>query len=143
MEEFMKTKAAAEYLQVHPKTLYRYVKAGKLRQYQPGGVGRPRFKREELDALLQGEGESVYEDANELLEQAGYEGLVDEVNADRPLARRRVAIGFGAPYVSERRLEGRMDMLNEILTEIEEITHRIEEIRRVVEELLRSEERVR
>jgi excisionase family DNA binding protein len=59
MEEWLKTKEAAHYLQVHPKTLYRYVRAGKLRQYQPGGVGRPRFKREELDALLQGEGESV------------------------------------------------------------------------------------
>ena len=52
MSDWLTTKEAATYLKVHPKSVYRYVKSGKLRQHQPGGVGRPRFRREDLDALL-------------------------------------------------------------------------------------------
>jgi excisionase family DNA binding protein len=141
MEEWLKTKEAAEYLQVHPKTLYRYVKAGKLRQYQPGGVGRPRFKREELDALLQGEGESVNEDANELLELGGYEGLADQVSAAR--GGRQRGISFSGPVFPQNPSEDYLEQLKEILKEISEIHRRSEEIRRVVEELVRREERRR
>ncbi len=54
MAEWLTTKEAAAYLKVHPKTVYRYVKSGRLRQYQAAGVGRPRFNREDLDALLRG-----------------------------------------------------------------------------------------
>lgn len=61
MEEWLKMKEAAKYLKVHHKTLYRYVKSGKIRQYQPGGVGRPRFRREDLDVLLHGGGISPSE----------------------------------------------------------------------------------
>jgi len=52
MEEWLKLKEAAAYLKVHRKTLYRYVKEGKLRQYQLGGTGRPRYRKQDLDALL-------------------------------------------------------------------------------------------
>jgi hypothetical protein len=81
------------------------------------------------------------EDANELLELAGYEGLADEVNADGPLEGRQRGFGFAAPDLSESHSEDRGDQLREILREIAEVTHRIEEIKRVVEELLRSEGR--
>jgi excisionase family DNA binding protein len=59
MEDWLTTKEAAAYLKVHPKTLYRYVRSGMLRQYQPAGIGRPRFRREDLDALLQGKGKTA------------------------------------------------------------------------------------
>jgi excisionase family DNA binding protein len=52
MEEWLTLREAAAYLKLHSKTLYRYARAGKLRQYRPGGTGRPRFLREDLDALL-------------------------------------------------------------------------------------------
>lgn len=53
MAEWLTTKQASEYLQVHPKTIYRYVRMGKLVQHQPGGKGRPRFRIEDLDKLLE------------------------------------------------------------------------------------------
>jgi len=52
MSEWLTPKEAAAYVRLHPKTLYRYVRAGKLQEYRPGGTGRPRFRREDLDALL-------------------------------------------------------------------------------------------
>jgi excisionase family DNA binding protein len=55
MTEWLTSKEAAAYLKLHPKTLYRYVRAGKLQQYRPAGTGRPRFRREDLDALLEAE----------------------------------------------------------------------------------------
>jgi excisionase family DNA binding protein len=101
MEEWLKTKEAAEYLQVHPKTLYRYVKAGKLRQYQPGGVGRPRFKREELDALLQDE-----EESNHSSERPGF------------------GFGLGLRLTGQGQLppKGRTDTLIDILQQLEEMS---------------------
>jgi excisionase family DNA binding protein len=61
MEEWITLREAAAYLKLHPKTLYRYVRAGKLRQYRPGGTGRPRFQREDLDALLKANSEEFAE----------------------------------------------------------------------------------
>ena len=61
MAEWLTPQEAAAYLKLHPQTLYRYAKAGKLRQYRPGAVGRPRFRREDLDALLLGQGEALPE----------------------------------------------------------------------------------
>jgi len=63
MEEWLTLREAASYLKLHPKTLYRYVRAGKLRQFRPGGTGRPRFRREDLDALLAPNGEQNEEAA--------------------------------------------------------------------------------
>lgn len=51
--DLLSQKEAADYLKVHPKTLYRYTRSGKLQQYKPGGIGRPRYLRSDLDALMQ------------------------------------------------------------------------------------------
>lgn len=50
--EWLTVKEAADHLRVHPKTIYRYVKLGNLRQYNAGGKGRPRFLRKDLDELM-------------------------------------------------------------------------------------------
>jgi excisionase family DNA binding protein len=148
MEEWLKTKEAAEYLQVHPKTLYRYVKAGKLRQYQPGGVGRPRFKREELDALLQGEGEFV--NAAESTEATTLSQRIDKevsevqlTQRSNALRRRPVRFGGGYPVADapeERQPHEYESKLQELLQEIEEISQRIEQVRRTVKQLLQTGE---
>jgi transcriptional regulator with XRE-family HTH domain len=83
------------------------------------------------------------EDANELLELAGYEGVEEVASVVRTSVERQSGFGFGAPDISERYSESRIDILKEILREIAEMNRRTEEIRRVVEELLKSEERVR
>ncbi|MDP2947911.1 MAG: helix-turn-helix domain-containing protein [Chloroflexota bacterium] len=52
MTEWMTVKEACAYLKVDRRTLYKYMKLGKLPYYQLGGVGTRRFRREDLDALL-------------------------------------------------------------------------------------------
>jgi len=56
MTEWLTPKEAAAYIKLHPKTLYKYARVGKLQQYRPAGTGRPRFRREDLDAFLQATG---------------------------------------------------------------------------------------
>ena len=48
--EVMTPKQVAEYLQLHPMTIYRYISTGKLRAAKIGG--RYRIKREVVDKLL-------------------------------------------------------------------------------------------
>ncbi len=52
VKEYLSQREAAIYLSVHPKTVYRYVRAGQLAQYRLGGVGHPRYLKEDLDGLL-------------------------------------------------------------------------------------------
>ena len=52
MTEWLTVQEAAAYLKLHSRTLYRYVKADQLPVYRPGGTGRPRFRRVDLDAFL-------------------------------------------------------------------------------------------
>jgi hypothetical protein len=80
------------------------------------------------------------EDANELLELAGYEGLGQEASVDNPPGEKQSDFTFGAPDLSKRPVESRIAVLKEILREIAEMNRRSEEIRRVVEKLLKSEE---
>jgi hypothetical protein len=81
------------------------------------------------------------EDANELLELAGYEGVAKEASVDKPQVERQSGFTFGAPDISKRPVENQIAVLKEILREIVEINRRSEELRQVVEKLLRSEER--
>jgi hypothetical protein len=80
------------------------------------------------------------EDANELLELAGYEGIPKEASVDSPLGERQSDFTFGAPVISEPHSERRITILKEILREIEEMNRQSEEIRQVVKKLLKSEE---
>lgn len=50
MEGYMTIKEAAQYLKVHPETIRRYVKQGKLTAYK--GEKIIRFKREDLDKQI-------------------------------------------------------------------------------------------
>ena len=126
MEEWLKTREAAEYLQVHPKTLYRYVKAGKLRQYQPGGVGRPRFRREELEALLQGEGEPVNATESTIEAQQGQQLLtaVNRVVGPTPM---RPAV-LGAPQRRTRTTKSTLRELKTVLLQAVELISELEDI---------------
>jgi excisionase family DNA binding protein len=144
MEEWLTLTEAAAYLQVHPKTVYRYVKAGRLRQFRRAGIGRPRFRREDLEALLHGE----EQDGGRQEESSGRQ--ISEVSPSEsqspPLAPTRSrGFRFGAPDLSdsESNSVARAETLREVLQEIDDISRRLEELRRVVEELLKSEERVR
>jgi len=52
VDEYVTRTEAARLLQVHPRTVDRYVSAGKIRRfYTPGG--KPRFLREEVMRLIQ------------------------------------------------------------------------------------------
>jgi excisionase family DNA binding protein len=53
MKEFMTMKEVAELLRVHPVTINRYCKQGKLTYYQVGC--RKRFVKEDIDNYLEGE----------------------------------------------------------------------------------------
>jgi excisionase family DNA binding protein len=50
VDEYLTRKEAAQYLKVHPYTLDRWVKAGRLKAYR--GPGIVRFKQEDLDQAL-------------------------------------------------------------------------------------------
>jgi excisionase family DNA binding protein len=43
----------AQYLGVSTSTFDRYVRKGRLVKHYPGGVQAPRYRREQLDALLE------------------------------------------------------------------------------------------
>jgi excisionase family DNA binding protein len=126
MEEWLKTKEAAKYLQVHPKTLYRYVKAGMLRQYQTGGVGRPRFKREELDALLQGEGESVNAGASTVEAQQAQQLLTAANPGVGPTPMRPAVLG--APLRRTRTTKATLRELKIVLLQAVELISELEDI---------------
>jgi len=82
------------------------------------------------------------EDANELLELAGYEGVAGEDRVDSSPVERQRGYSLGAPVISEGYSENRIAILKEILREIAEMNRRSEELRQVAEKLLKSEERV-
>lgn len=44
---------AARYLGVHPETLRRWDKEGKLKAIRVGRIGQRRYKREDLDKILE------------------------------------------------------------------------------------------
>ncbi len=48
----LKNKAAAAYLHVDVRTLRRYVEAGQITPIKLAGIGRPRFRLDDLDKLL-------------------------------------------------------------------------------------------
>jgi excisionase family DNA binding protein len=50
MEGYLTKKEAATYLNVHPETIRRWAKQGKLRAYRFGTVVR--FKKEDLDRIF-------------------------------------------------------------------------------------------
>jgi len=52
MTEWMTVREACVYLKVDRRTLYKYMKLGKLPYYQLGGMGTRRFRCEDLDGLL-------------------------------------------------------------------------------------------
>lgn len=52
-EEWMTLEEAAAYLKVSKPTIYRYCDQGALPFYKLAGTGQRRFKRGDLDALLQ------------------------------------------------------------------------------------------
>jgi hypothetical protein len=83
------------------------------------------------------------EDANKLLELAGYEGVVKEASVDKPQVERQSGFTFGAPEISARPSESRIAVLKEILKEIAEMNQRSEELRQVAEKLLKNEEGMR
>jgi excisionase family DNA binding protein len=47
---------AARYLKVHVTTLYAWARAGRVRRYTLAGGTTARYRREELDALMQPQG---------------------------------------------------------------------------------------
>jgi excisionase family DNA binding protein len=50
MDGYLTKREAAQYLHVHPRTINRYIKAGKLKAYR--GPGITRFKKEDLDNVF-------------------------------------------------------------------------------------------
>lgn len=60
-DEWMTLEAAAAYLKVAKSSIYRYCAEGRLPFYKLAGTGNRRFKRSDLEALLEpgvpGEGE--------------------------------------------------------------------------------------
>lgn len=54
IDEYVTRTEAARLLQVHPRTVDRYVSAEKLKRYYTPG-GKPRFLREEVMRLIQPE----------------------------------------------------------------------------------------
>lgn len=57
--QWLTLEQAAAYVQVTKPTLYRWMQQGKLPFYQLAGTGYRRFKREDLDALMEpGQGSS-------------------------------------------------------------------------------------
>ena len=55
MQKYMTSKEAADYLGIPLQTFYNLRHKGFFPCYRLGGVGRPMFIREELDALMQTE----------------------------------------------------------------------------------------
>ena len=51
-EEFLTVKEVAEWLRLTPRTIYSWVKQGRLKVYHVGE--QLRFRREDIDALLKG-----------------------------------------------------------------------------------------
>lgn len=51
--EWLTAKETAAYLQVHRKTLYRYVRKGLLRQYSIPGSRQSRFRKREVESAFQ------------------------------------------------------------------------------------------
>lgn len=52
-DAWMTVEQAMAYLQVSRATLYRFMESGKLKYYTLAGTGFRRFKREDLDAVLE------------------------------------------------------------------------------------------
>lgn len=50
MDGYLTKREAAQYLHVHPRTLERYIKSGRLKAYR--GEQALRFKKEDLDKAL-------------------------------------------------------------------------------------------
>lgn len=52
-DTWMTVEEAMAYLKVSRPTLYRFMENGKLKYYKLAGTGTRRFRREDLDALLE------------------------------------------------------------------------------------------
>jgi excisionase family DNA binding protein len=52
-DEWLTLEEAAAYLKVSKQTVYRYCDQGKLRFYKLAGTGQRRFRRRDLEALLE------------------------------------------------------------------------------------------
>ncbi len=52
-DEWLTLEEAAAYLKVSKPSIYRYTSEGRLRFYKLAGIGTRRFKRSDLDALLE------------------------------------------------------------------------------------------
>jgi excisionase family DNA binding protein len=64
MPEWLTVPQALEYLGVSRTTLYRWIREGRIRYYEPsGGRGRRRFKRAELEAFMRPSDEPGQQDA--------------------------------------------------------------------------------
>lgn len=74
MTEWLTRKQAAEYLQVTPRTIDRWMAKGRLRYHRIAGSGRRRIRREDLDAML-------------VPGEAGAEGAPDEGEGQYRLRR--------------------------------------------------------
>lgn len=124
MEEWLTTKEAAAYLKVHPKTIYRYVKIGALRQYQPVGVGRPRFRREDLEAVLLGGAQNQGQpDANR---EPVPETTEEKENSQLETTENIGGFGFRSPLRSLRRSLSEDEQLRGVLTAINELRAMVE-----------------
>jgi excisionase family DNA binding protein len=60
--DWLTVKEAAEYLKVGRKSIYRFCDSGLLPYYELKSGGGRRFKREDLDALLEARGKEGAED---------------------------------------------------------------------------------